>query len=138
MDLKDLLPLVPSLLHEQIRASRHYASNSDSLVIQADSNRKQTGNIEECFKKLEELIVEAGKKAVRGETTPAQVARVKSLYVHCRTLFALHFRASCLHNFITDKKRRMRLAFDLRRCIVARSVPDEARDLPDPLATESR
>ena len=79
--MMDLLPLVPSILHPQLQESRYYAPKSGALVIQADGSRKQTDNVQECFKKLQDLILSAGRSVVRGETTPEQIARAKRLYV---------------------------------------------------------
>ncbi len=80
LPLKDLLPSVPNILHNQIRASPYYAEKSDALVIQADSNRKQSDNVTACFTKLQDLILAAGRSSVKGETSPEQAERVKSLY----------------------------------------------------------
>ena len=77
--MKDLLPLVPSILHQHIKASRFYAERSQALVIPADGSRKQGDNVEEAFMKLRDLIVDAGKRSVRGETSPEQVVKVKKL-----------------------------------------------------------
>lgn len=76
---KDLLPLVPKILHPQIEGSRYYAESSKSLVIQGDGSRKRTDNEQECFKKLQALIVDAGKNTVKGETSPQQAEKVKNL-----------------------------------------------------------
>ncbi|KAL8750019.1 MAG: hypothetical protein Q9199_007332 [Rusavskia elegans] len=80
LPLKDLLPSVPNLLHDQIRASPYYAEKSDALVIQADSNRKQSDNVDACFMKLQDLILAAGRSSIKGETSPEQAERVKRLY----------------------------------------------------------
>ncbi|KAI4229650.1 MAG: hypothetical protein L6R36_000697 [Xanthoria steineri] len=80
LPLKDLLPSVPKLLHDHIRASPYYAEKSDALVIQADSNRKQNDNVDACFMKLQHLILAAGRSSIRGETSPEQAERVKRLY----------------------------------------------------------
>jgi peptidyl-tRNA hydrolase ICT1 len=73
--------MVPKILHPEIEGSRYYAENSKSLVIQGDGSRSRTDNTQECYKKLHALIVAAGRSTVRGETSQAQVERVKSLYV---------------------------------------------------------
>lgn len=75
-----LLPLVPSLLHPELRASRYAAERSDGLVIQSDESRKQTSNVEACFEKLRQLLETAGKAVVRGETSEEQKDRVRRLY----------------------------------------------------------
>ena len=79
---KDLLPLIPKILHPEIEGSRYFAQNSRSLVIQGDGSRKRTDNEQECYKKLHDLIVAAGKSAVKGETSPDQAEKVRKLYVY--------------------------------------------------------
>ena len=84
--MKDLFTIVPKILHQQLRRSQYYAPNSETLVIQADSSRKQSDNVNQCFETLRDLILTAGKIAVRGETSLEQKARVKGLYVRfCTT-----------------------------------------------------
>ena len=78
---RDLLPLIPTMLHAPLRASRHYASRSDSIVVQSDGSRKQGENVEECFHKLHQLIVHIGESKIPGETSSQQVNRVRRLCV---------------------------------------------------------
>lgn len=77
---KELLPMIPKLLRSELEASRYHAKNSKSLVIQGDGSRNRTDNVQECYKKLHALIVAAGKNTVKGETSPAQLEKVKNLY----------------------------------------------------------
>lgn len=77
---KDLQALVPTILHDEIKASQYYAGSSGSLIIQADSSRKQGDNVSACFAKLHDLFMNAGKNCVKGETSPEQVQRVRRLY----------------------------------------------------------
>lgn len=79
MPISALLQRVPALLHQPLRQSRYLAAKSDDLVIQADDSRKQADNVNACFRKLHELIVQAGKETVPGETSPEQVKRVEQL-----------------------------------------------------------
>ncbi|KAK4891489.1 hypothetical protein LTR27_009984 [Elasticomyces elasticus] len=74
-----LLPILPSLLRPYILSSRYHAAKGHDIVIQADESRKQTDNVNACFKKLNELIVDAGREAVPGETSPEQTKRVEML-----------------------------------------------------------
>ncbi|EER23220.1 hypothetical protein CPC735_045900 [Coccidioides posadasii C735 delta SOWgp] len=74
-----LFPLVPSVLHHEIRSSRYLAGRTDSLVIQSDETRKQSQNLELCFEKLRDVLAEAGKAAIPGETSAEQRKRVKEL-----------------------------------------------------------
>ena len=48
-------------------------------MIQADDSRKQNENVNDCFRKLHELIVQAGRDAVPGETSLEQRQRVEDL-----------------------------------------------------------
>ncbi len=59
--------------------SRYHASNSGDIVIQADDARKQAENVNTCFRKLHELLVQAGRDTVPGETSPEQKKRVEGL-----------------------------------------------------------
>ncbi|KAL8909172.1 MAG: hypothetical protein Q9207_000346 [Kuettlingeria erythrocarpa] len=77
---KNLQGLVPTMLHNEIKASQYYASNSGSIIIQADSSRKQGDNVSACFAKLHDLFTNAGRTCVKGETSPEQVVRVRRLY----------------------------------------------------------
>jgi peptidyl-tRNA hydrolase ICT1 len=74
-----LLERIPKLLHASILSSRYYAAKSSDLVIQADDSRKQAENVESCFKKLHEVIAQAGNDTVPGETSPEQSERVAKL-----------------------------------------------------------
>lgn len=80
LPLDSLLPILPSVLHDRVKASRFYAANSDSIVVQSDNSRKPGDNVDACFRKLHEMIVEAGKQAVPGATSQETKSRVKRLY----------------------------------------------------------
>jgi peptidyl-tRNA hydrolase ICT1 len=51
------------------------------MVIQADDSRKQNDNAHSCYVKLHQVIVEAGRNVIPGETSAEQAKRVKDLYV---------------------------------------------------------
>ncbi|GIZ38645.1 hypothetical protein CKM354_000205600 [Cercospora kikuchii] len=77
--LPSLLQRVPKVMHAPIANSRYHAAKSDDLVIQADDSRKQNDNVNACFRKLHDLIVQAGRQTVPGETSPEQIQRVEEL-----------------------------------------------------------
>ncbi|KAJ5326770.1 Peptide chain release factor class I/class II [Penicillium brevicompactum] len=77
--LGSLLPLVPRLLHQPLRDSRYHADRSQSLVIQADEERKQSNNVESCYDKLFQLLQTSAKAVIPGETTREQRDRVHKL-----------------------------------------------------------
>ncbi|KAK4611994.1 hypothetical protein CLAFUW4_12665 [Fulvia fulva] len=74
-----LLNILPKVLHSSILTSRYHAAKSNDLVIQSDDSRKQNDNVTGCFRKLHELIVQAGRDAVPGETSVEQTKRVEQL-----------------------------------------------------------
>lgn len=78
---KDFFHMIPKILHPKLEGSRYYAANTKSLVIQADANRNRNDNAQECYKKLHTMIVDAARATIRGETSPAQVEKVKKLCV---------------------------------------------------------
>ncbi|KAH7138215.1 hypothetical protein B0J11DRAFT_9370 [Dendryphion nanum] len=79
ISLDALFKHVPTALHSEIRSSRYVAERSNNLIIQADNSRKQTDNAHSCYARLHQLIVEAGKNAIPGETSAEQAKRVKDL-----------------------------------------------------------
>lgn len=74
-----LLQRVPKVMHQSLLSSRYHAAKSNGIVIQADDSRKQNDNVNACFRKLHELIMQAGRDTVPGETTPEQSKRVEQL-----------------------------------------------------------
>lgn len=62
-----------------MQTSRYCAPKSDALVIQADDSRKQGDNIQSCYAKLHDLIIQVGRDVVPGETSQAQSDRVVRL-----------------------------------------------------------
>ncbi len=81
VSLDALLPHVPRALHAELCGSRYVTKRTGALIIQADDSRKQSDNAQSCYKRLYEAIVEAGRKAIQGETSAEQVKRVKHLCV---------------------------------------------------------
>ena len=79
ISLDQLFPLVPTLLHSHLYNSRYYAEKTNSLLIQADDSRKQSDNTHSCFVRLHSLILEAGSRAIPGETSAAQREHVRDL-----------------------------------------------------------
>lgn len=80
LPLSVLLPLVPNALHQQMRDSRFYSNRFEAITVQADGSRKQTDNVDECFRKLYDVIAEVGRAAIPGLTSATQKARVQQLY----------------------------------------------------------
>jgi peptidyl-tRNA hydrolase ICT1 len=77
--VSQLLGRLPIVLHPAIRQSRFYADKSDSLLLQADDSRKAATNKDSCYRKLSDLISEAYRATVPGETSTEQKEKVKGL-----------------------------------------------------------
>ena len=79
VSLDQLLPILPTVLHDGIRKSTYYAGKTNSLLIQSDDSRKQTANKETCYRKLNDLIVNVYNQSVPGVTSEEQKEKVKKL-----------------------------------------------------------
>ncbi|EEA20758.1 hypothetical protein TMatcc_000747 [Talaromyces marneffei ATCC 18224] len=77
--LSALLPLVPSILHQNLRSSRYIADRTDALVIQSDEARKQSANVESCYEKLYRVVEESARNVIPGEPSVEQRDRVRDL-----------------------------------------------------------
>lgn len=77
--LPSLQAVVPKLLWPAISDSRYRSERGAELVIQSDDSRKQQENVHKCLLKLNDLILQAGRENVPGETSAAQRDRVKHL-----------------------------------------------------------
>lgn len=79
MPMKKLEPIVPKVLFHWLKGSRFHTEKSEQLVFRSDVSRSQSDNLNACFKKLYDLIVEAGRSSIKRETPLGQVIKVKKL-----------------------------------------------------------
>ncbi|GAA5841483.1 hypothetical protein JCM5353_003403 [Sporobolomyces roseus] len=80
--LRLLLPsssFLPAYLLPHLRSSPYYSSSPPSLLLSSSTTRSQSSNLEECFKKLKGVVLEAAEKDLVGETSDQQKERVKGL-----------------------------------------------------------
>ncbi|KAF2857817.1 peptidyl-tRNA hydrolase domain protein [Piedraia hortae CBS 480.64] len=77
--LYTLFAHVPPLLHPLIKSSRYYAQRSNEIIVQADESRKQSENIEICFEKLHNMLLQSGREAIPRKTSPEKAKRVEVL-----------------------------------------------------------
>lgn len=77
--MKRLQQVVPKILHLYLRKSSYYAPKSDALVIQAQTSRSQHHNEADCYQKLHQLLQDAIKKGIPGETPPEQKSKVEKM-----------------------------------------------------------
>ncbi|KZT59183.1 hypothetical protein CALCODRAFT_431342 [Calocera cornea HHB12733] len=56
MSLKPLPKWVPAWCEQGLRSSKEYAASTNSLVIQSSATRSQSSNVDDCFRKLHDLV----------------------------------------------------------------------------------
>ncbi|KAL0939535.1 peptidyl-trna hydrolase domain-containing protein [Colletotrichum truncatum] len=67
--VKDLLAVLPKILHRGIRQSKYYTARSDSLTFQAQEHRQKTANTDENQQKLIDEVQRIYREMVPGETS---------------------------------------------------------------------
>lgn len=77
--MKELLGLLPKLMHASVRSSRYYSRANDSISIQAQTQRSRTANADENRQKLFEELQRIYKDAVPGESDPAKKKKYEAL-----------------------------------------------------------
>ncbi|KAK4444997.1 hypothetical protein QBC34DRAFT_359063 [Podospora aff. communis PSN243] len=77
--VKQLLGILPSLLHESIRSSKYYSQRSDSISIQAQTQRSRIANRDENHQKLFEELQALYKSTVPGETSADKIRKYEAL-----------------------------------------------------------
>ncbi|KAG4421390.1 hypothetical protein IFR04_005449 [Cadophora malorum] len=70
---------IPKVLHQGLRNSNYYVASSDSISIQCDTTRSQTGNRDETFTRLHDEVTRIYKKRVPGITSPEQRQKIEHL-----------------------------------------------------------
>ncbi|KAH8819662.1 peptidyl-tRNA hydrolase domain-containing protein [Xylogone sp. PMI_703] len=70
---------IPKILIPELRNSNYYVSSSDSISIQCDTYRDQTGNLEETHTRLHDEIKHAFKHRIPGVTSAEQREKVDQL-----------------------------------------------------------
>lgn len=77
--IKILLGVLPSILHESVRSSKFYSQRSDSISIQAQTERSRTANRDENHQKLFEELQTLYKTTVPGETSAVKARKYEAL-----------------------------------------------------------
>lgn len=73
--VKDLLAVLPRLMHPGVRASKYYTARSDTLTIQAQTHRSRTANTDENTEKLLEEVDRIYQEAVPAESSPEKAKK---------------------------------------------------------------
>ncbi len=79
--VKDILAVIPPILHPSVRLSPYYTAGSDSLTFQAQTHRSRTANADENRKKLASVIAQLYDEKVPAETGSDKHAKYKEVYV---------------------------------------------------------
>ncbi|KAJ6790402.1 hypothetical protein PWT90_10463 [Aphanocladium album] len=100
--VKDILAVIPPILHPSIRMSPYYTASSDALTFQAQSHRSRTANAEENRNKLAAIIAQLYDEKVPAETGSDKHAKYKEV--------TKRFHASRLQDkkFTSSKKQSRR------------------------------
>ncbi|KAF8322597.1 hypothetical protein DL93DRAFT_2071446 [Clavulina sp. PMI_390] len=72
-------PEVPSWARENLRETSSYISTTNCLQVTSTATRSQAQNVEDCLKKLNELIVTTVRSSIRNEPSEAQIQKVSKL-----------------------------------------------------------
>ncbi|KAF4631311.1 hypothetical protein G7Y89_g6820 [Cudoniella acicularis] len=103
-----LLPLLPQVLHDDLRKSSYYVSSSDTIKIDCDSHRTQSQNQEETHERLVQEIKRIYRSTVPGATSKEQKDKVSELLSMPRGGFS---------NFCRENKLDSQSALKLRQQI---------------------
>jgi peptidyl-tRNA hydrolase ICT1 len=77
--VKQLVTILPSLLYESVRSSKYYYKRSDSISIQAQTQRSRTANRDENHQKLFEELQALYRSTVPGETSADKTRKYEAL-----------------------------------------------------------
>ncbi|EGX96656.1 peptidyl-tRNA hydrolase domain protein [Cordyceps militaris CM01] len=77
--VKDILAVIPPILHPTVRMSPYYTAGSDALTFQAQSHRSRTANADENRKKLASVITQLYDEKVPAETGSDKHAKYKEV-----------------------------------------------------------
>ncbi|KAM3496741.1 hypothetical protein MY10362_009887 [Beauveria mimosiformis] len=77
--VKDLLAVIPPILHPSLRTSPYYTAGSDSLTFQAQTHRSRTANADENREKLVSVISHLYDEVVPAETSSDKHAKYKAV-----------------------------------------------------------
>lgn len=77
--LKQLLGVLPGLLHQSLRSSKYYSQRTDSISIQAQTERSRSANRDENHQKLYDELRRLYKNTVPGETSLDKTHKYEAL-----------------------------------------------------------
>ncbi|KAM3515807.1 hypothetical protein MY11210_000578 [Beauveria gryllotalpidicola] len=77
--VRDLLAVIPPILHPSLRMSPYYTAGSDSLTFQAQTHRSRTANADENREKLVSVIRQLYDETVPAETSSDKHAKYKEV-----------------------------------------------------------
>ncbi|CAI0641583.1 unnamed protein product [Colletotrichum noveboracense] len=104
--VKDLLPMLPKLLHRGIRESKYYTARSDSLTFQAQEHRQKTANSDENQQKLIDEVQRIYRETVPGETSNEKKKK------HAEIAKSFNEGRLKQKKYLSSKKQNRRASFD--------------------------
>lgn len=77
--VRELLKVLPTILHPHVRSLKYYSKRADSIIIQAQTERSRSANVGENHQKLFEELQNLCKDIVPGETAPEKHQKYEAL-----------------------------------------------------------
>jgi len=74
-----LVAVLPKLLHARVRTSRYYSKRSDSITVQAQTQRSRSANEKENREKLFEELVRIYNETIPGESSPEKTQKHEAI-----------------------------------------------------------
>ncbi|EFX00813.1 hypothetical protein CMQ_1894 [Grosmannia clavigera kw1407] len=75
--VNELAGTLPKLLQDKIRLSRYYTRTTDSITIQAQTQRSRSANAADNQKKMYEEVLKMYDEAVPGDSSPENARKYK-------------------------------------------------------------
>lgn len=75
----DVVGILPKILHGKIRGSRYYTKNTDSITIQAQTQRSRAANAVDNQQKLFDEVLKIYEETVPSESDPEKAKKYKQV-----------------------------------------------------------
>lgn len=74
-----MVGILPKILHGKIRGSRYYTKNTDSITIQAQTQRSRAANAVDNQQKLFDEVLKIYEETVPSESDPEKAKKYKQV-----------------------------------------------------------
>jgi len=77
LPLADARSWLPRYMIDALTQDRHYAASTHSILLNSSLERSQAANVEDCYRRLHAVLVDAAERGVRGQTSDATRERMR-------------------------------------------------------------